>query len=730
MNIRMWDHPAMTSIQLLQVFTFVQKQRFTRQTLKMGMWDGFTVSVSLLQLRVQTQLPLHQAFNRPYQCPKCPNSYKHKRSLSKHLKWECGKDPQFQCSYCTYASKYKYHYVTHMATIAHTSVHSEALKVGMWESAEISLFLLCLQIALRVSKLFPLLQIFETQWPFKCPKCFHGYKHKSSLNFHLKWECGIASQFHCSYCIYSAKQKNNLIRHMTKVHKIPKTDIKFNCKHKHPTFITESGRHACGRCGSHYKRKADLRFLHKSIKENAAGLYVCPNCKKTYKFKSSVYTHLRNDCGKVPRYHCAICNFYCKFYHVLQRHYLSNTHHFNMLEAGSFVCDNCGRAYKRKSSLYNHRRWECGKEPQFKCSYCPYKGKQKIHFVMHVMAKHKEHKHEVLSSSYNKYFRKRKGGYETPFPCLICGRQYKYKSNMTFHMKKCGKDKRFQCEICEKKFTSKYALQRHNIDDHSHVNAVEVTNTKGISCNINDLIAGKNRVLSDQQVRPGYSNESLFACRHCGKRYRWKSTMRRHEQVECGGKEPMFQCPQCPYRAKQKGNLGVHIRKHHPQLMMINDSIVQKADNFLTNVATVANATNTVRPCTNTANTNVAKTPSLFFSFVEKSRAFCPNCNKSFKNMKTMKYHMSRDCGSLKSYVCDICMYACKRKFALDRHIRRRHLENCPRVYSHYTSRSRHLKYECGKSPTFECNINFCPYVAKRKGHLKTHMIRKHNVTL
>ncbi|KAJ3663879.1 hypothetical protein Zmor_008099 [Zophobas morio] len=149
---------------------------------------------------------------------------------------------------------------------------------------------------------------------------------------------------------------------------------------------------------------SDLRFLHKSIKMNSTGLYVCPNCKKTYKFKSSVYTHLRNDCGKVPRYHCSVCNFYCKFYHVLQRHYLSNAHRNKeiMLDPGPFVCSNCGRSYKRKSSLYNHRRWECGKEPQFKCSYCPYKGKQKIHFVMHVMAKHKEHKHEVLGASYNK----------------------------------------------------------------------------------------------------------------------------------------------------------------------------------------------------------------------------------------------------------------------------------------------------------------------------------------
>lgn len=57
-----------------------------------------------------------------------------------------------------------------------------------------------------------------------------------------------------------------------------------------------------------------------------------------------------------------------------------------------------------------------------------------------------------------------------------------------------------------------------------------------------------------------------YICRHCGKRYRWKSTLRRHESVECGGKEPCHKCPHCPYRAKQRGNLGVHIRKHHTDM--------------------------------------------------------------------------------------------------------------------------------------------------------------------
>lgn len=61
-----------------------------------------------------------------------------------------------------------------------------------------------------------------------------------------------------------------------------------------------------------------------------------------------------------------------------------------------------------------------------------------------------------------------------------------------------------------------------------------------------------------------------FECRHCGKKYRWKSTLRRHENVECGGKEPSWQCPHCSYKAKQRGNLGVHIRKHHGELPQLD----------------------------------------------------------------------------------------------------------------------------------------------------------------
>ncbi|CAH1155435.1 unnamed protein product [Phaedon cochleariae] len=61
---------------------------------------------------------------------------------------------------------------------------------------------------------------------------------------------------------------------------------------------------------------------------------------------------------------------------------------------GGFVCGDCGRTYKLKSSLRNHQKWECGKEPQFKCPYCVYKAKQKMH-----MARHMERMHRVIDYS-------------------------------------------------------------------------------------------------------------------------------------------------------------------------------------------------------------------------------------------------------------------------------------------------------------------------------------------
>lgn len=57
---------------------------------------------------------------------------------------------------------------------------------------------------------------------------------------------------------------------------------------------------------------------------------------------------------------------------------------------GDYPCPECGRMYKLKSSLRNHQKWECGKEPQFQCPFCAYKAKQKMHIGRHLERMHKD----------------------------------------------------------------------------------------------------------------------------------------------------------------------------------------------------------------------------------------------------------------------------------------------------------------------------------------------------
>ena len=51
-------------------------------------------------------------------------------------------------------------------------------------------------------------------------------------------------------------------------------------------------------------------------------------------------------------------------------------------------CEACGRSYNYRSSYYCHRKYECGKEPQFQCPYCPHRSKHKKNLNQHIRRRH------------------------------------------------------------------------------------------------------------------------------------------------------------------------------------------------------------------------------------------------------------------------------------------------------------------------------------------------------
>lgn len=55
---------------------------------------------------------------------------------------------------------------------------------------------------------------------------------------------------------------------------------------------------------------------------------------------------------------------------------------------GAFPCEVCGKVYKWRRTLQNHKKLECGKEPQFKCPFCPLRTKRKGNLSSHMKTVH------------------------------------------------------------------------------------------------------------------------------------------------------------------------------------------------------------------------------------------------------------------------------------------------------------------------------------------------------
>ncbi|KAH1002450.1 hypothetical protein HUJ04_008536 [Dendroctonus ponderosae] len=51
-------------------------------------------------------------------------------------------------------------------------------------------------------------------------------------------------------------------------------------------------------------------------------------------------------------------------------------------------CPTCLKRYRHYSSLYNHTKFECGKEKSFACTFCNFKSFRKENLKSHVRVKH------------------------------------------------------------------------------------------------------------------------------------------------------------------------------------------------------------------------------------------------------------------------------------------------------------------------------------------------------
>ncbi|CAO1421974.1 unnamed protein product [Diamesa tonsa] len=245
----------------------------------------------------------------------------------------------------------------------------------------------------------------------------------------------------------------------------------------------------------------------------------------------------------------------------------------------AFTCPDCGRMYKLKSSLRNHQKWECGKEPQFQCPYCVYRAKQKMHIGRHMERMHKEKFFKVdpdgkviaLDEALNQIVQAT--GFPNPlsplsmtpippsiggaYSCSRCGNSYARPHSLNRHIRfECGVEPKFECPVCHKK-----SKHKHNLT----LPAVKVSLVK---CD-NSKMKVLNNSSSSQGPPIAITNSANGSqCPYCRRIYADADAVTRHIKKYCL-KEKRFGCIFCQYRSKRKDHIVRHtIRVHDAQLPM------------------------------------------------------------------------------------------------------------------------------------------------------------------
>ncbi|XP_014250606.1 zinc finger protein 333-like [Cimex lectularius] len=358
-----------------------------------------------------------------------------------------------------------------------------------------------------------------------CPNCGKQYTYKSGLSQHMKYECGKEAMFQCPHCPHRSKQKARRLFATSAVADSAATPIS-------------------GRTGN--------------TRRGEPGRFSCDNCKKTYRYYSGLWSHKKYECGKDPQFVCPHCPYKAKLKRNLKTHVaciLTSSDFFftptlsrvgrsvdefdqvfclnlkglrrnsSAMSAESatgagHVCSKCGKSYRYHSGLWQHQKYECGKEPQFACTYCPYKSKLK-----------------TLPPS--------------EYACNSCGKTYKHSGSLSKHKKyECGLEPQFSCSFCPYRSKQKAPIKSHIIN--KHYEEYRASLKIQICDNQNQNLT--SRLGPVVRLRP---KERLYECPDCPKAYRHRQSLHNHKKFECRDK-PRFFCPLCSFHAKYH----IHLKRH------------------------------------------------------------------------------------------------------------------------------------------------------------------------
>ncbi|XP_041938869.1 zinc finger protein 646 [Alosa sapidissima] len=353
--------------------------------------------------------------------------------------------------------------------------------------------------------------------------------------------------------------------------------------------------------------------------------YVCNQCGRSYRHAGSLVNHKNSH--KTGEYHCSICNNTYSNQLAMKNHLRI---HFGLKKHG---CQACGKAFRGKKQLLNHRcaanrknadgpaRGRGRRRPREPtCKSCRQTFPSVEELRAHACAA------PPTAAVVDAAGRSGGGGAvpreERPYKCGVCGRSYRHAGSLLNH-KNTHKTGHFSCAFCGKPFSNPMALRNHT---RIHTQKKKhVCPTCGKAFRLSSILHNHLKIHA--------RGVSTFSCPTCGKTFQGRSGLKRHRCVSgggssgssggaSGGRDPRraasgqeggdkcYTCDQCGRSYRHAGSLLNHKKTHSSDLLHCSLCLRTFADQL------------------------------ALESHAQMPRHCCPDCGKTFCEFAHMQSHM------------------------------------------------------------------------------------------
>ncbi|XP_042535140.1 zinc finger protein 142 [Dipodomys spectabilis] len=405
--------------------------------------------------------------------------------------------------------------------------------------------------------------------------------------------------------------------------------------------------HMCSECKRCFKKRTHLvEHLHLHFPDPSLQ---CPNCQKFFTSKSKLKTHLLRELGE-KAHRCPLCHYSAVERNALNRHMASMHEDISNFYSDTYACPVCREEFRLSQALKEHLKSHtaaAAAEPSpLRCFQedCSFAAPDRKTFIKHLKETHGVRAVECRHHSCPMLF------------ATAEAMEAHHKSHYAFH-----------CPHCDFACSNKHLFRKHKKQGHPGSEELQCTFCP---------FATFNPVAYQDHVGKMHAHEKIHQCPECNFATAHKRVLIRHMLLHTG--EKPHKCELCDFTCRDVSYLSKHMLTHSntKDYMCTECGYVTKWKHYLS--------------------VHMRK-------HAGDLRYQCNQCSYRCHRADQLSSHKLRHQG--KTLMCEVCAFACKRKYELQKHMASQHHAGTP-------------------APLYPCR--YCSYQSRHKQALLSHENCKH----